>query len=75
MKIGRRCLSYAFLALGISICLVGALLMIMGEPIVGPDHTGIATIVGIVGIGIIGTSATLLAHDLATTASSRRTMH
>ncbi len=75
MKRGIRRQSYAVLALGISICLVGALLMVKGEAIVGPDHTGIATIVGIVGIGIIGTSATLLALDLATTASSGRAMH
>ena len=61
MKTGIRRQSYAVLALGISICLVGAFLMVMGEAIVGPDHTGIATVVGIVGIGIIS--------------SSRRTMH
>ncbi len=62
---GIRRQSYAVLALGISICLVGAFLMVVGESIVGPDHTGIATIVGIVGIGIIASSAILLAHDLS----------
>ena len=69
MKTGIRRQSFAVLALGISICLVGAFLMVMGEPIVGSDHTGIATIVGIVGIGIIGLSAVLY------TSSYRRTMH
>ena len=62
---GIRRQSYAVLALGISICLVGAFLMVVGESIVGPDHTGIATIVGIVGIGIIASSAILLARDLS----------
>jgi hypothetical protein len=62
MKIGIRRQSYTVLALGISICLVGAFLMVVGEPIVGPDHAGIATIVGIVGIGIIASSTILLAR-------------
>ena len=65
MKTGIRRQSYAVMALGISICLVGAFLMVAGESIVGPDHAGIATVVGIVGIGIIGSSATLLARDLS----------
>ena len=34
--------------------------MVVGEPIVEPDHAGIATIVGFVGIGIIGFRAILL---------------
>jgi hypothetical protein len=34
--------------------------MVVGEPIVGTDHADIATIVGFVGIGIIGFSAILL---------------
>ncbi len=53
-------LSYIILALGIAICLIGAYIMAFGEPIVGPDHTGIATIVGITGIGIISTANTTL---------------
>lgn len=53
-------LSYIILALGIATCLIGAYLMAFGEPIVGPDHTGIATIVGITGIGIISTANTTL---------------
>ena len=45
--------------LGIAICLVGAYLMAFGEPIIGADHTGVATVVGIMGIGLIGTGNTL----------------
>lgn len=44
---------YALLALGVSVCLIGALLMVVGEGILGEDHAGIATVIGIVGIGII----------------------
>ena len=61
MKIRLRRQSYAALALGISICLVGAFLMVTGESILGADHTGIATVVGIVGIGIIGSSGASIA--------------
>ena len=46
--------------LGIATCLIGAYLMAFGEPIVGTDHTGIATVVGITGIGIITTANTTL---------------
>jgi hypothetical protein len=56
MRTGIRRLPCAILALGISICLVGAFLMVAGETILGADHAGIATVVGIVGIGIIGSS-------------------
>ena len=42
--------------LGIATCLVGAYLMAFGEPIVGLNHTGIATVVGIIGLGIITTA-------------------
>ena len=66
MKTGIKRRSYAVLALGVSICLVGALLMIVGESIVGPDHAGIAAVVGIVGIGVIGSSAMLSARNLST---------
>ncbi len=45
--------------LGIANCLVGAYLMAFGEPIIGTDHAGIATVVGITGIGLIGTGNTL----------------
>lgn len=53
-------LSCIILALGIATCLIGAYIMAFGEPIVGPDHTGIATIIGIAGIGIISTANTTL---------------
>ena len=72
MKTGIRRLSYAVLTLGISICLVGVFLMVTGEAIVGPDHAGISTVVGIVGIGIIGSSGAIIAGARS---SSRRTMH
>jgi len=47
---------YVVFALGISVCLIGALVMVAGEPVLGENHTGIATVVGIVGIGLIATS-------------------
>ena len=53
-------LSYIILTLGIATCLIGAFIMAFGEPIVGPDHTGIATVVGLTGIGIISTANTIL---------------
>ena len=45
--------------LGIATCLVGAYLMAFGEPIIGANHSGIATVVGIIGIGLIGTGNTI----------------
>ena len=45
-------------AVGVAVCLVGAFLMGWGAPILGENHTGIATIVGIIGIGIITSSKT-----------------
>ena len=45
--------------LGIATCLVGAILMAFGEPIIGADYAGIATVVGITGIGLISTGNTL----------------
>ena len=53
-------LNYIILVLGIVTCLIGAYIMAFGELILGPDHTGIATIVGIIGIGIISTANTTL---------------
>ena len=41
---------------GIATCLIGAFLMAFAEPIMGTNHTNIATVMGIVGIGIITTS-------------------
>jgi hypothetical protein len=45
--------------LGIATCLIGVYLMAFGEPIIGVDHAGVATVVGITGIGLIGTANTL----------------
>ena len=43
---------HAMLALGVSVCLMGACLMFDGS-ILGENTTGIATVTGIIGIGII----------------------
>jgi hypothetical protein len=51
---------YAVLVLGVSVCLIGAFLMVAGESILGESHTGIASLIGIVGIGIISSSNTSL---------------
>jgi hypothetical protein len=56
---------YVILALGISVCLIGALVMVAGESILGENHTGIATIIGIVGIGLIATSGATIAGERA----------
>jgi hypothetical protein len=47
---------YALKALGVLVCLIGAFLMAWGGPILGDNHTGVATVAGIVGIGIISSS-------------------
>jgi len=52
---------YAIFALGVAVCLTGAALMAFGEGLLGENHTGIATVIGIVGIGLIGMSGALLA--------------
>ena len=49
----------AILVLGVSVCLMAAFLVGWGEPILGEDHTGIATVIGIVGIGIISISTVI----------------
>jgi hypothetical protein len=56
---------YVILALGVSVCLAGAIIMVAGEPVLGERHTGIATVVGIVGIGLIGTSGSIIAGERA----------
>ena len=56
---------YVSFVLGISLCLIGAFLMVAGEPVLGENHTGIATVVGIVGIGLIGTSGVMLSARVA----------
>jgi len=48
---------HVIFALGVSACLIGALVMVAGESILGENHTGIATVIGIVGIGLIGSSS------------------
>ena len=48
--------AYVIFALGISVCLIGALVMVAGESFLGENHTGIATVIGIIGIGLIATS-------------------
>ena len=48
---------HAILTLGIVVCLLGATLMAFGEGLLGENHTGIATVIGIVGIGIISNSS------------------
>ncbi len=42
------------LTLGLAVCLVGAALMVFGAGLLGENHAGIATVIGIVGIGLIG---------------------
>jgi len=56
---------YAILAIGVAVCLTGAALMAFGEGLLGENHTGIATVIGIVGIGLLGTSSTILAAGRA----------
>jgi hypothetical protein len=47
---------YAVKAVGVVVCLIGTFLMAWGGPILGENHTGVATVAGILGIGIITTS-------------------
>nr|MDO8134538.1 hypothetical protein [Candidatus Njordarchaeum guaymaensis] len=56
---------YAILAFGVSVCLIGALLMVVGESILGESHTGIEVMIGIVGICIIGSFNTTLRRTKA----------
>jgi len=56
---------YVSFVLGLSLCLIGAFFMVAGEPVLGENHTGIATVVGIVGIGLIGTSGAMLSARAA----------
>ena len=52
---------HVIFALGVSVCLTGALVMVAGESILGENHTGIAAVIGIVGIGLIGCAGALIA--------------
>jgi hypothetical protein len=56
---------YVIFALGVSLCLVGAFIMAAGESVFGENHTGIATVVGIIGIGLIGMSGSIIAGECA----------
>jgi hypothetical protein len=47
-------------ALGVLVCLLGAFLMAWGGPILGENHTGVATVAGILGIGIISSSRRIM---------------
>ena len=40
--------------------MIEALVMVAGESILGENHTGIAAVIGIVGMGLIGTSGVSL---------------
>ena len=57
--------AYVIFALGISVCLAGAFIMVAGESALGESHSGIATVVGIIGIGLIGTSGAIIAGERA----------
>jgi len=46
-------------AIGVAVCLFGAALMVWGDPLFGESHTGVATVVGMIGIGIITSSNSL----------------
>jgi len=48
-----RSWQYALFILEVSLCLLGALLMVVGEGILAENHSGIATVVGISGIDLI----------------------
>ncbi len=49
--------NHAILALGIAVCLAGAALMAFGRGLLGENSSGIASVIGIVGIGLIATSS------------------
>jgi hypothetical protein len=48
---------YALLGIGVLVCLIAAYMMGWGEPILGENHTGYATVILIVGLGIITSSS------------------
>ena len=50
---------YVSFVLGISLCLIGAVLMFEGK-ILGENNTGWAIVIGIVGISLIATSGVRL---------------
>ena len=56
---------YVIFALGVSVCLIGAFLIAFGEGVLGEDHAGIATVIGIVGICLIGSSGSIIFYERA----------
>ena len=52
-------------ALGVAVCLAGAALMAFRAGLLGENHTGIATVKGIVGIGLIGLGGALYSSQEA----------
>jgi hypothetical protein len=49
--------NYVILVLGIAVCLTGAALTGFGKSLLGENNTGIAILIGIVGIGLIARSS------------------
>ena len=62
----------AIFALGLAVCLTGAAMMAFGGELLGENHAGIATVIGIVGIGLIGTSGVTFA-SISSKRSSKET--
>ena len=60
-NVGINKWQHVMLALGVSVCLTVALVMVAGESLLGENHTGIAAVIGIVGIGLIGCAGALIA--------------
>jgi len=54
---------YVLLGIGVLVCLMAAYLMGWGEPILGENHTGYATVILIVGLGIITASGVSFANS------------
>ena len=54
---------YVLLGIGVLVCLIAAYLMGWGEPILGESHTGYATVILIVGLGMITTSGVSFASS------------
>jgi len=48
---------YVILVLGVAVCLTAAALMAFGKGLLGENHSGIATVIGIVGIGLVAGSS------------------
>ncbi len=72
-NVGTSKWQHVILALGVSVCLTGALVMAAGASILGENHTGIATVIGIMGIGLIGMSGAISAAISAKRSSEETT--